>query len=224
MGSALLDALPMALAIAFFPVPIVAMVLILATDRGRISGPSFLLGWIGGLTAIGVVVLVLADSAGPTKAGSPADWISWLKLVLAALLLLLAWKQIRPAPHGTAKNNPAWMSRLDSLNAAQAGGLGAALAALNPKNLLLAVAGATEIAQNDLLGTQQAVSYAIFVACATLGIAIPLGISIGLGARGGPVLEKLKTWLTGNMAIIVAILCVLIAVKLGSEAISDLTT
>ena len=214
----------MALAIALFPVPIIAMVLILTTDGGKARGLAFALGWIAGLSAVGATVLVVADSAGASEAGSPADWVSGLKLVLAAALLVLAWKQIRPSPKGTAKPEPAWMTRLDSLHPMASGGLGAALAALNPKNLLLAVAGATEIAQADLPGTQQVATYAAFVACASLGIAIPLAISVALGVRGRPILERLKGTLTRHMAMLVAVLCSLIALKLVIEAVSDLTS
>ena len=222
MGSSITAALPMALAIALFPVPIIAMVLILTTDRARVSGPTFALGWIGGLGAIGAVVLVLADSAGPSEAGAPADWISWVKLALAGLLLVVGWKQIRPK--GKPKADPAWMAKLDSLSPGRACVLGAALAALNPKNLLLAVAGATEIAQGGLPAAQQVVSYAVFVACATVGIAVPLGISVTLGDRSDPILESLKNGLTRHMSIIVAVLCGLIALKLVLEAVRQLAS
>jgi threonine/homoserine/homoserine lactone efflux protein len=224
MGGAFLDALPMALAIALFPVPIIAMVLILTSDRGRLSGSVFALGWIAGLSAVGTVVLVLADSAGPSEAGSPADWISWLKLALAAVLGFLGWKQIRPTAAPEAKSDPAWMARLESLGPARAGGLGTAFAALNPKNLLLAVAGATEIAQADLPAPNQVATYAAFVVCATLGIAVPLAISVVLGARGQPILERLRDGLSRHMATIVAVLCGLIALKLAVEAVRDLTS
>ncbi len=224
MGSSITAALPMALAIALFPVPIIAMVLILTTDRARVSGPTFALGWVGGLAAIGLVVLVLADSAGPSEAGSPADWISWVKLVLAGLLLFVGWQQIRPRSRGKPKAEPAWMAKMDSLSPGRACALGAALAALNPKNLLLAVAGATEIAQGGLPATQQVISSVVFVACATVGIAIPLGISLTLGARSGPILESLKNGLSRHMSAIVAALCGLIALKLVLEAVSHLTS
>jgi len=224
MGGAFLDALPMALAIALFPVPIVAMVLILTTDRGRVSGSSFALGWIAGLSAVGAVVLVAADSAGPSESGSPANWLSWLKLALAALLVFVGGKQLRSARDGKGKSDPAWMARLDSLGVGKAAGLGAVLAALNPKNLLLAVAGATEIAQADLSGAGQVTAYAVFVACASLGIAVPLAISLVLGVRGQPILERLKGALSRHMATIVAVLCGLIALKLAVEAIKDLTS
>jgi hypothetical protein len=224
MGGAFLDALPMALAIALFPVPIIAMVLILTTDRGRVSGSSFALGWIAGLSLVGAVVLLVADSTGPSESGSPATWLSWLKLAVAALLIFVGGKQLRPAGGGKGKSDPAWMARLDSLGAGKAAGLGAALAAVNPKNLLLAVAGATEIAQADLPGVRQVTAYAAFVLCASLGIGIPLAITLVLGVRGQPILESLKGALTRHMATIVAVLCGLIALKLAVEAIKDLTS
>ncbi len=65
MNEAIGDLLPSALAVALSPIPIVAVVLVLGAPRARTAGPSFALGWIAGLLAVSVVVLLLVGS-GPT--------------------------------------------------------------------------------------------------------------------------------------------------------------
>jgi hypothetical protein len=49
--------------VAISPIPIIAVVLMLVTPA-RANGPMFVLGWIVGLAAIGVIVLAIAGGAG----------------------------------------------------------------------------------------------------------------------------------------------------------------
>jgi hypothetical protein len=53
MGQAIGQALPYAVGVALSPVPIIAVVLMLATPQGRINGPAFLAGWIVGIAPLG---------------------------------------------------------------------------------------------------------------------------------------------------------------------------
>ncbi|MGZ4730289.1 MAG: GAP family protein, partial [Acidimicrobiales bacterium] len=68
--------LPAALAVALSPIPIVAVVVILATPRARVVGPAFALGWIVGLTVVSTVVVVLAGGSDDPDSASAAgvDW------------------------------------------------------------------------------------------------------------------------------------------------------
>ncbi len=52
--------LPAAVAVALSPIPIVAVVLVLDSQRARVNGPAFALGWVLGLTVVSVVVINLA--------------------------------------------------------------------------------------------------------------------------------------------------------------------
>ena len=57
---------------------------------------------------------------------------------------------------------PKWMGAIENFKPAAALGTGALLAGVNPKNLILAVAGAAAIAQTGISGAQQAIAYLIF--------------------------------------------------------------
>jgi hypothetical protein len=57
MGQAVGQVLSFGVGVALSPVPIIAVVLMLATPRGRVNGPAFLAGWVVGLTVVGTVVL-----------------------------------------------------------------------------------------------------------------------------------------------------------------------
>jgi len=58
MGDAIGQMLPAAVGIAISPLPIVALVLMLVSRRGRTNGPAFALGWIVGLAIVGAIVLL----------------------------------------------------------------------------------------------------------------------------------------------------------------------
>lgn len=73
------------------------------------------------------------------------------------------------------------MKSVDSFDAARAAGLGLALSALNPKNLLLIVAAGTAIAQTGTSAGGEAAALAVFVLIGTLGIGIPVGLHFGPG-------------------------------------------
>ena len=70
--------------------PIIAVVLMLATPAGRTNGLAFVGGWIVGLSALGTIVLVASSGADASQGGQPAAWVGILKLVLGVLLLGLA--------------------------------------------------------------------------------------------------------------------------------------
>lgn len=65
MGAVLGDVLGFAAAVAISPLPIIAIILILATPRGRLNGVLFTVGWILGLSALGAVMLAIASPQVP---------------------------------------------------------------------------------------------------------------------------------------------------------------
>jgi Kef-type K+ transport system membrane component KefB len=103
MGQAIGGSLALAVGIALSPIPIIAVVLMLTSEKARVNGPVFVLGWLVGLGVVGAIVLAVAGPAGASKSGSPATWVSWVKVVLGVLLLLVAVRQFRPAPAAAEK-------------------------------------------------------------------------------------------------------------------------
>src|SRR6187431_107163 len=107
MGQAIGQVLSFGVGVALSPVPIIAVVLMLATPRARTNGPAFLLGWLAGLAGLGTIVLIIAGGAEASDEGEPATWVSVLKLVLGALLLMFALRQWRGRHEEHA--TPKWM-------------------------------------------------------------------------------------------------------------------
>ena len=117
---------------------------------------------------------------------------------------------------------PKWMATIDKTSPVAAAGLAAVLSGANPKNLLLAVAGAAAIAGTGISGGQQAIAYAVFALIGTLGVGIPVGIYFAMGERSQKLLAGLKDWMSAHNAVIMTVLCLIIAAKLIGDGISGL--
>jgi threonine/homoserine/homoserine lactone efflux protein len=225
MGQAIGNVLTLALGVAISPMPIIAVVLMLATPRGKLNGPAFVLGWIVGVAVVGAIVLLVAGGiSASANSGGPKTWVSVLKLIVGLLLVLVAVRQWRGRPQGDAEPVlPGWMKTIDSFTPIRSAGLGAALAGPNPKNLLLTVAAGAAIAQAGISTVDQVVTLAIFIAIATTGPGIPLGIYYALGSRSEKVLGELRDWMVRNNQAIMSVLCIVIAAKLIGDAITGFT-
>jgi threonine/homoserine/homoserine lactone efflux protein len=193
----------------------------LGSDRGPAKGLAFVVAWTAGLAAVGAIVLVFAGWADASDAGEPATWVNVLLLGLGLLLVALAVKQWRGRPRAGAEPPvPGWMRTVDDFTVAKAGGAGFALSALNPKNVLLTVAAAAEIAEVGLPAGEQVVVLLGFVLVASAGVLTPLVVSLALGDRSRELLDGLRGWMSRHNAVIMAVLFLLIGAKLIGDAIS----
>jgi threonine/homoserine/homoserine lactone efflux protein len=220
MGAAIGSMLGFAAGVAVSPLPIVAVILLLATPHGHRTGTAFAVGWLVGLAALGAIVLGIADPANAATDSGPASWTGWLKLALGVLLLAFAVKQWRGRPRGSDEpSTPKWMASIDTLGTGKAFGLGALLAAANPKNAPLTVAAAASIAGTGVSGVDQWVALAVFVVVASLGVLAPLAVVVLTGERATATLESWRKWFVGNNTAIMAVLFFVIGVKLLGDGI-----
>ena len=196
MGAAIGDILGLAAGVAVSPLPIVAMILLLATPRGRADGLLFGVGWLVGLAVLGAVVLALQ-------------------------LALRQWRA-RPA-EGAEPEMPRWMASLDRLRPGGALGLGALLSAVNPKNGGLTIAAAATIAGAGLPGGDQAVVLAVFVLIGSLGVLAPLVVYLVAGENAARTLDTWRTWAATHNAAVMAVLFLIFGFKLVGDGIAVLS-
>jgi hypothetical protein len=222
LGGVIGDILPMALGVAISPVPIIAVILMLFSARARSNGPAFLAGWVLGLAVVGVVVLAIAGAAGAEDDAEPSTVASVVKLLLGLLLLLLAVRQWRSRPEpGQEAELPKWMRAVDSFTAGRAFGLGG-LSAVNPKNLALAIAAATTIAQAGLSGGASAAALAVFVVLASASIAVPVVFYLLGGSGAKATLDGWKAWLGANNPTVMTVLLAVLGTVLLGKGIGGL--
>jgi threonine/homoserine/homoserine lactone efflux protein len=222
VADAIGQVLAFAVGVSLSPVPMIAVVLMLGTPAGRRNGPAFLAGWVLGLAVVSTIVLLVAGGAGAND-GQPATWVDVLKLVLGALLLLLAAHQWRTRPRaGEAAELPKWMRTIDGFTAGRSLAMGVALSGINPKNLLLTVGAAATVAQVGASTGDEVVAMAVFVVVATLGPGIPVAIYFAMGERAAKLLDELKAWMGLHNAAIMTVLLLVIGAKLIGDGVSGL--
>lgn len=225
MGEAIAQVIPLGVAVAFSPLPIIAVVLILATPAGRGNALAFAAGGVAAVALIGAGATLVAGAFGADAAsdGGPSTWVSIARLVLGLLLLWFALGQwrARPAPD-EGPELPAWMEAVDTLTPRRAARMGVLLCGVNPKNLVLILAAAAAIAATGASTGEQAAALAVFVVLAMLGVVLPIAASVLLGERASRALEAVRTWMVRESTTIIAVIAVLIAAKLIADAVGGL--
>lgn len=224
MGEVIGGFLPTAVGVAISPLPIVAVILMLFTPRARSNSIAFALGWLGGLVALFALVLTLADPEELNDASSgPSDRMLFIQSILGALLLLVAAKQWRSRPaEGVEPALPKWMLSIDKMTPILALVFGALMSAVNPKNLMLGIAGAVDIVKADLSSSDEIIASAVFILIASASVVGVVIWYLLAGESAEATLNRMKTWLLHNNAVVMAVLLLIIGLKLLGQGIGGL--
>ncbi len=216
MSQSIGDFLPLAVGIAISPIPIVGVILVLFSARARSNGLAFAVGWVVALVAVAVIVLVVGQSLDIGSKGSSSGR-AWLHIGLGALLVLMAHRHRRKRSADQDEVHlPKWMSRVEEIKPIGSFGLGAALVALNPKNLVLAIAASVQIAQVNLKTGGDIASIAVFTVIASITILAPVVWVVIAGDSAAATLEGLKSWfIKHNDAIMIVLLLAFGALLIG---------
>lgn len=220
MGEVLGDVLGLAAGVAVSPLPIIAIIIVLATPRGRVNGLVFATGWVVGLSALGAVMLVIGGQGSGGSHGQPADWVGALKIALGVALVLLAarlWRH-RPAD-ATQAQLPQWMAAIDRFTPVKIFLLALLLSAGNLKNAPLTIAAAASISSSGLPVGEQIAALAIFVVVASLGLLTPLGVFLVMGERAKNMLGNWKEWAARHNIAVMAVLFFVFGLKLLGDGI-----
>jgi hypothetical protein len=219
VGAVIGDLLPLAVGVAVSPIPIIAAILMLLSKRAGTTSVGFALGWLAGIVVATTIFVALAGTISSSDDGASTT-SSLIKLVLGVLLLAVGVRQWRgrTGEHAT----PKWMAAIDDLTAAKGFGLAFALAAINPKNLLMCVAAGVTIGGASLSVGQQVGAVAVFTVIAASTVAIPvIGYLVAAQRLRAP-LDALKQWLQTNNATVMAVLILVIGIVLIGKGIGGL--
>jgi threonine/homoserine/homoserine lactone efflux protein len=224
VGKAIGAILPYALGAAISVVPIIAIILMLVTAKAKPNGTAFALGFVLGLAAICVVAVVLAGGSDFSSSSGPTKTVSVIKLLLGLLLLAAAARQWRARPKpGETPAMPKWLESIDQFTPPRSFAIGAALSAVNPKNLAMSLAAGLSIAQAELSTGQEAATILIYVLLAGATILGPLVVYFAMGHRATEILAEWRTWLADNNATVMSVLLLVFAVVLIGQGISGLS-
>lgn len=222
MGSVIGDILPLALGVAISPIPIIAAILMLLSPKAKGTSIGFLLGWVLGII-VAVVLFELLSSIIPASDPDAAKPVAGvIKIVLGLGLLFLAWRQWSSRPRAGAEPAlPAWMGAIDTMTTVRGFILGFVLAAVNPKNLLMAAGAGVIIGTAGLELGSVVVVTVIFVVIAAISVALPVIAYLLAADRMAAPLESLRTWLVHNNATVMSVLLLVIGVVLIGKGIGS---
>lgn len=211
--------LPTAVAIAVSPIPIIAVILMLMSPRAVRLSSAFALGWVVGIL-LSVTVFTLAADAVPAGTAESQPVLGTVQILLGVALLALGWGQwrSRPAP-GTTAELPAWMGRIDQMSTISAIGLGFALAAANPKNLLVAGAAGATIGREGLAPGQTLFVLLLFSVIAAATVLVPVLLAVLAPAAMSNILGNVRDWLAEYNTVIMMVLLVVLGMNVLGDGI-----
>lgn len=221
MSEGISTVLGFAVGVAISPVPIIAVILMLFSQRARINGPLFMAGWMAALVVVSGLAYCAAVAGDASTSNSTSSAIAWSKILFGILFLLMAartWRS-RPAP-GEVAHMPKWMAGIDDLKPGKALAFGLLLAGLNPKNLMLCLAAGAGLAALGLSTNEAAWSLVVFVAVGSLTIAGPVVYYLIGGDKARAALDELKGWLTAHNDAVMAVLLLVFGVDLISKGLA----
>lgn len=218
MGAVIGDLLPLAIGVAVSPIPIIAAILMLLGKHARTTSLGFAGGWLAGIV-VATTIFVFLGGAIDSDDG-PSTAAAWIKLGLGLLLLAEGVREWRGRTASAA--TPTWMSAIDEMNPVTGFGIGFALAAINPKNLIMCAAAGVTVGSGSLGASGEVVAVVVFALLAATTVMLPVvGYQLAAQRLSAP-LEHLKEWLEANNKTVMAILILVIGVALIGKGIGGL--
>jgi hypothetical protein len=214
MSSVLAGLLVPALAIAVNPVPIVAVVTLLAGDHGRRNAFTFLTAMVIVMLTLGVLTIFVLGSESARSSATTAQAAAQTLFGVVFLALFVAQWRARPR---RTDEKPGWMRLID-----KAGLSAAVVLAFALTNYALLSAGAGEIRAATLSASQQAAALAFFVAVAVSTVATPLALYLVRPAWAREQLGRLQSWLTRYDRAILMIVFGLMGALFTAQGVANL--
>lgn len=223
MGQTIADVVPIAIGIAISPLPVVAVILVLFSERATAASIAFVAGWFGALVAVPVIGITVFSST-TFRAGSSAETGSgWVLVALGTVMVATGTVLVARSMHETeAPKTPAWMNRIEHAGPTTVFGAAVVLAVANPKNLPLLIAGTAQILQSDLPGGDAYIVAGVFALIASLTVVAPVAVFLTMRTRVRPLLEVTKVWLIDNNQVIMAVLVLVLGFVVAMKGVTRL--
>jgi hypothetical protein len=216
------ETLPLAIAIAFSPFGIVAVVVMLLSSYPRATSIGFVLGWAAGVAIMGISGFLLAGLV-PAGGGGRGVVGPIALIVLGIISIALAAHQWRRRPGADDELIlPGWMSHVDNLSALRSFALGLVLAATKPKNIILAFGSGVAASSAGLAGAQALVALGVFLAVASISLGAPVIAFLIAGERVHGGLERIRDWLVRHNSAMLGAILLFVGVVLVGNGLSGL--
>ncbi len=214
------DLLLIGLAIALEPLPITALILILASERGVRKGLGFVLGWFASLTAVIAMTVLVTGGKPPAPSSAPSIGVLVVKLLLGVALVVVGLRRRKrlgqPSP---PKKPPTWMSRIDNMGVISAAGLAILL---QPWGLI--AAGAATVVDAKLSNLEE---YLVLFAFVLVSSSVVLTMEIYAAfwpEAATKKLSDLRTWMDTHRDQVIVALALIVGLWLVSKSLYGLVT
>ena len=218
MGDLFLELLPLAIVCALSPWAIVAVILMLASDRPS-NSVAWLVGWTLSTLAIGVLIVVFLGGYDFSRSSTPTTVACVVQVLLGVLLLLAAgrfWAR-RPARTGKLPNAPGWMTRIGKMSPVFAFLIGAFWI-----NTTIVIAAGVDTLRAELSNGE---SLVVFAAFTLITVSVQGGLILYayvLPKHSAIGLRRIREWIARNQQAALSVVALILAVWFGSQGLRGL--
>jgi threonine/homoserine/homoserine lactone efflux protein len=225
VGNAIGELLPLAVALAVGPLPIIAVMLILASEGARSKGVAFAGGRLVGLVLLVSAALVIfsaIDDPALGHHGHPAPAVSILRIAVGVVLIGLAARMWRRRGAESNGQPSPLVRRVDGLTVRGSFGMGLVVTAIDPASISIGVLVGLDIAAARMPVVTDVIFAVAFVLASTVTVTGPVLAYLAGGEAARRRLSGLKGWLLTNEKTVMMVLFVLIGAMLIGRGIREL--
>ena len=201
------------------PIPLTAMILLLATEGGLWKGLGYVLGWMVTLVVIVAVTVLVTGGKPLIPKSNPSTAALVVKLAIGAVLVFIAYR--RRGSRGTSqpKGQPKWMRGIDRVNPLSAAGLAFLL-----QPWVLVVAGVTTITQAKLTSATQYIAVFAFCVWCTASYLVMETYAVLRPEKVKSTLTALLGWITSHRDQVIVFLSLGLGLYLMAKSIYGLVS
>jgi len=174
---------------------IIVTILLLLSERGKLKGLAYVLGYSISYSLIGIAIIVLGISSDSNKATEPSLVFPVILIVFGTLLLFLSLRNWRKSKQDSKSS---LFASLDKMSPSKAFMTGVLVSMLNVKNLMLFLSAISIVylSSYNLAFKIINVLLVVFVFC--FAVILPVMISFVFPAKSMKILEGFKNTLERN--------------------------
>ncbi|MFF4448427.1 GAP family protein [Streptomyces sp. NPDC001502] len=213
-----LDLMLIALAIALYPLPMMAFILVVSSRRGVWKGLAFLLAWLGNLVAVIAIVLALTGGQPPAPRSPPGVAALALKLAIGVGLVVYGIRRYRRRKAKAARDTTPKPSHVDVGSVWAAAGLAVLI---QPWGMV--AAGATTVIEADTSHATTFIALLGFCLLASSGLLAAELYMVFAPEAAQARLLRMRTWMEGHKDEAIVFVCLLLGLWLTGQSIYELT-
>lgn len=196
--------LPLVIGSVLPPIQLVVTILLLRSERGRITAVAWVLGMIIARLVIGGLVALFVSSDevdAVAEVGGAEPVLGTVLLVVALLFLTMAGRKLLAGDDPDAPP-PVWIAKTSTMKPGTAFLLGAALMTIGVKFLVFTIGAATASAEADVSQTAAVASFVAFAVLASAQHLVVLIVAFVAPERSAPALDRVAATLEERSRVV----------------------